>query len=945
MAESECTPEKCARRDIGDDVTYVSPANAARSSTQQNLAVLEHVGIDSTTDVGELKHLLEACREIVVSKVDNEEKVPPELRFMSPAGSCAAKTILRVLGQLLQVAGVTTVKLVRLTGRGKIGSENRVVFFKSVAARALDMLVLRHTNSSGMVDDPAGAVFIAGYQKSAPDPAHVVAWLKKQTQWVFGDYCAPLKKEARRLLQRHTHRAMILLMEPGWEVRCPAKEVARWRQLRLKEKKWVTSGRKFEALVNLLITRTNLPLQNENENEDEENESDDEGVTGQRDPSSSDCVTGCDEKDDDDGDLSFTESWDATTVASFLEKEVEGFDSIASRWRWSQQEVQDLTADALRRQVGEVCDSLALTEDIMMELSKLRAKSTNAKKGKRKATSSSFASAPSRRRAAVVMENLDGAAYLAVRDEKFGADEQVSAEEIRKKMRRATLWAGSKVFYLESGHERFGQIVAPLSPSESGSSSASSNTPTFSVAVDGGDEMKVMSLEEAAIALHAMRELRTTMPKSFEATGTDQAVRAAKARKGAKAAIGDKALKQAVVERALDGAYEQMKQHGSFDGIGMGKGSYLSGAAALEILEMLREGGKAAVRVKGHRAFLHVEQECKRILGKSGVQLSRTQFVESAWPSGGRDSLLSLTCFLVSDKPRGITKKPDQRQKVLVWTDDGTALKQEDAEDCSGKDLSNFGVTKLVLRRLFDVVKLVHGQALGRKWEADLSDLMEDLSTSTGRRGSMDALDTLLTSVWSELPGKFWDAAAASAEGGTPLSAEAVKLDWEPRNWAVDKQDVILSAGMDKMEALTDRLTNEMAKVSQLRDQLGKGNGNKNARRAADDGGGTPYVPPANKKVPGNKKRKADGAAPVAAGKPKKPKPVVVDKSAGWDRFDPGVKKWCDEHDFETVYAARIAWVAKNKAQCFWTNSDLGRLMGAKCHKGATCFFADTHPS
>ena len=175
MAESECTPEKCARRDIGEDVTYVSPANAARSSTQQNWAVLEHVGIDSTSDVGELKHLLEACREIVVSKVDNEEKVPPELRFMSPAGSCAAKTILRVLGQLLQVAGVTTVKLVRLTGRGKIGSENRVVFFKSVAARALDMLVLRHTNSSGMVDDPAGAVFIAGYQKSVPDPAHVVA--------------------------------------------------------------------------------------------------------------------------------------------------------------------------------------------------------------------------------------------------------------------------------------------------------------------------------------------------------------------------------------------------------------------------------------------------------------------------------------------------------------------------------------------------------------------------------------------------------------------------------------------------------------------------------------------------------------------------------------------------------------------------------------------------
>ena len=69
------------------------------------------------------------------------------------------------------------------------------------------------------------------------------------------------------------------------------------------------------------------------------------------------------------------------------------------------------------------------------------------------------------------------------------------------------------------------------------------------------------------------------------------------------------------------------------------------------------------------------------------------------------------------------------------------------------------------------------------------------------------------------------------------------------------------------------------------------------------------------------------------------------DRDPGWDRFDPAVKTWCDSKNFGSVHAARMAWQAEssNKGLCFWTCSELGKVMGGECRRGNLCSFKASH--
>ena len=64
-----------------------------------------------------------------------------------------------------------------------------------------------------------------------------------------------------------------------------------------------------------------------------------------------------------------------------------------------------------------------------------------------------------------------------------------------------------------------------------------------------------------------------------------------------------------------------------------------------------------------------------------------------------------------------------------------------------------------------------------------------------------------------------------------------------------------------------------------------------------------------------------------------------------WGRFSAETKQWCEQHNFRSVHAARTAWVKveANHNKCFWTNSELGKVMGGECNRGNNCKFADTH--
>ena len=69
------------------------------------------------------------------------------------------------------------------------------------------------------------------------------------------------------------------------------------------------------------------------------------------------------------------------------------------------------------------------------------------------------------------------------------------------------------------------------------------------------------------------------------------------------------------------------------------------------------------------------------------------------------------------------------------------------------------------------------------------------------------------------------------------------------------------------------------------------------------------------------------------------------DRDPSWDRFDPEVKIWCDANNFGSVHAAHMARqnVDSNKRLCFWTCSDLGKVMGGNCRRGEACSFKASH--
>ena len=69
------------------------------------------------------------------------------------------------------------------------------------------------------------------------------------------------------------------------------------------------------------------------------------------------------------------------------------------------------------------------------------------------------------------------------------------------------------------------------------------------------------------------------------------------------------------------------------------------------------------------------------------------------------------------------------------------------------------------------------------------------------------------------------------------------------------------------------------------------------------------------------------------------------DRAPEWERFDPKVKAWCTKKGFASVHAARQAWSGEegHRGKCFWTNSELGKVMGGECNRGDKCHYKESH--
>ena len=90
--------------------------------------------------------------------------------------------------QLLDAARVRSKEDMGFPKRGGRGQEAKCWFMRALASRAVDLAVIQRTKNSGLADEPAGAVFIAGFPGAKPVAEHVTAFLKQHQEWVFGDY-------------------------------------------------------------------------------------------------------------------------------------------------------------------------------------------------------------------------------------------------------------------------------------------------------------------------------------------------------------------------------------------------------------------------------------------------------------------------------------------------------------------------------------------------------------------------------------------------------------------------------------------------------------------------------------------------------------------------------------------------------------------------------------
>jgi hypothetical protein len=131
-----------------------------------------------------------------------------------------------------------------------MSAENRVVFVKALAARALDVAVIDSKGSSGFADvEWSAALISAAYESKKPVAQHSTGYLIKQKEWIFGDLQLPLSNFTRRLLVRQLHRVMAAFMDRPLQ----PKELRAWVKKKRAAKQWVSSAKEFEELIEELV--------------------------------------------------------------------------------------------------------------------------------------------------------------------------------------------------------------------------------------------------------------------------------------------------------------------------------------------------------------------------------------------------------------------------------------------------------------------------------------------------------------------------------------------------------------------------------------------------------------------------------------------------------------------------------------------------------------------
>ena len=611
-----------------------------------------------------LKLLELAVREIAVASVDGKSLVPNGLDFLADASKCKAPVVRAVLAKLLVVAKVQDVETLTLNKKTKFTETNKAVFIRSVAARALDVAVVEASNSSGLLDEAAGAIFSAGYEKKTPVAKHLTDYLTKHKEWVFGDYESPLSKLQRRLLQRQFHRLLASLMDRP----LTAKEIRSFVKRVRERDTWVTSSTAFAKLVEELILVAKVPIVAPSKKR-QRIESEDEGVTsagGESADSDSGASGWGTDRSDGAEPVRLAMSKTSEEVTIWIQERVPGFSKFANKWQLSQQDLADMSPDGIRRRVGQMLMGEALRTVVADEVMAL-----------------AMARSPARRKSSALgaaneeeqeMPDLSGD-WGSISAMKFGSDSQVSASQIAADPKKAASWRDSRIMWMHLGNERKGTVHEVCSSFTSGDDLRYC---IFQVLSDSG-EMVSLNLKKVATGLRDMRDLRQVIKnKEAETSSVHSAVAG---RLGAKEAIADKSVTVLTVKKVLDEAYERMRTGDHFKGLGFGDEGFPDGESARLVWEELAAGGQHFKVLLAHKAFQRVTNRMFTLMEERKVILSAEQIVRSMLPTGGPSALKSLTHFNPSSRAGGVTKEQASKKKTLTPDAGGTATWVEVIED------------------------------------------------------------------------------------------------------------------------------------------------------------------------------------------------------------------------------------------------------------------------
>ena len=938
VAPDAFTPVKTAVRDLQEEC-WSPPVRTSRTACAGRYAaskdLLEACGIALTTPIKELKSLAQAVTEIaVVCEEGGSEKVPKDLDFLFKLETCGAKVICGCLARLCEIARITEVEHANI-GKKRMSGVNRVVFVRAVAARALDALVIAEAKGSGLKNEWAGALWVVSYEGGKPVPKHTTDFLKTHQEWVFGDYVVDKWPQLqRRLVQRQLHRLVAHLCERP----LTQSEIKAWSKDGKAKRDWVTSSKGFKARVEDVIRLSKAavtPRPNKKARTDDRSgaETSDGGVTEAPDSSGdesraetsdggvTDALSGSDAENSDVRLTANTKSgfaFTAVEVADWLAKRVDGFMQFADKWTITGRMVQDYKLAALKRAVEGVGMGMALSTVVVEELAAIGDAALVI-------PASSFRS---RSRvastAAVVAPNL--------KDLKFGlGPRRVSAAQLLNSWQLAIYWCDLRVLWLDRGVESKGTIVSACQDFK------------FTIQPDRLAERHCLlrwSVQQTVMGLRDLQDLQQVV--AHEEGEKGGAAQELEGRASAKKAIKD--LNTATANEILDDAYERMNAEGRFDGLGFGANGFLDGKSARVVWDELAAGGASYAKVVGHKAFQRVINKLIETAGARDVRLTQEQAMKAAFPMGGKAALTSLTCFNPSAKQRGVTADHVTSKQVLRKLDGGE-LKAEDVEVDHRvvKSWNSFVYTKAGLRRFFEVMEVAHSKTLARMWMNDLDDRIEDLLNECGDDLSIDPLDEFLTLVWRELPLKFVDAIAASERSGTKLCDEFAKLDWAPDDWKTKKDRIIMKSMLKEFHSLKAEAKSWGKK---------RGAGQVNRGSSSNNGGSSQSQQEGLSRRQRKRQKQRESAATKTGAvtgtnvaEDRRKGGLRSDRDPGWDRFDPEVKAWCTSNGFGSVHAARQDWsgVETNKGKCFWTNSELGKLMGGECKRGDQCHYKESH--